>query len=95
MKTVTIFYLENCPYCKNAKRALSSLLEEKPAYQGVAVRWVEESREAAEAEKYDYYYVPTAFLGEEKLFEASPRDTYDTLREKLDLAFAAALEGEN
>ena len=31
MKEVTIFYLEGCPYCKNARRALASLLEDMDA----------------------------------------------------------------
>ncbi|MBR5743474.1 MAG: glutaredoxin [Clostridia bacterium] len=94
MKNVTIFYLENCPYCKNARRALASLLEEKPAYAAIPVRWVEESRERELADRYDYYYVPTVFLGEEKLYEAHPSETYGDIREKLDAALGTVLAKE-
>ena len=92
MKTVTIFYLEGCPYCRNARRALASLLEEKPAYAGIEVRWVEESREKETAEQYDYYYVPSVFAGEKKLYEAHPSEDYDAIRKKLDAALAACLK---
>ena len=91
MKTVTIFYLEGCPYCRNARRALASLLEEKPAYAGIDVRWVEENREKEIAEQYDYYYVPSVFAGEKKLYEANPSENYDDIREKLDAALTAVL----
>ena len=92
MKEVTIFYLEGCPYCKNARRALASLLEEKPEYAAVRVHWVEESREPEVADRYDYYRVPTVFCGEDKLYEAHPSETYDIIRDKLDKAFAAVLQ---
>ncbi len=91
MKNVTIFYLEHCPYCKNAKRALASLLEEKPAYAEIGIHWVEESREPEIADRYDYYRVPSVFCGEEKLYEADPSETYDIIRQKLDEALGTVL----
>ena len=92
MKNVMIFYLEGCPYCRDARRALSSLLEEKPEYAGIGVRWVEENRERETAERYEYYYVPSVFAGEKKLYEAHPSESCGIIREKLDAALAAVLK---
>lgn len=90
MKDLTIFYLDDCPYCRNAKRALGELMAEDPAYAGTPIRWVEESREPDLAAKFDYYYVPTAYLGDRKLFEAAPGDSFETCKEQLRSALDAA-----
>ena len=83
MKTLTIMYLAHCPYCKKAKQALMDLLDEVPSYRNVPVEWIEESQQPALADTYDYWRVPSLFIGKEKLFEASPADTYDTIRAAL------------
>ena len=72
MKNITLFYLEDCPYCHYAKRAFRELIEEEPTYGEISVDWVEESRQPKIAAQYDYYYVPTIFYGDEKLYEAHP-----------------------
>lgn len=92
MKTVTLFYLESCPYCRNAKRALRELLAETPAFAAVPIEWVEESREPARADAYDYYYVPTAFIGGDKLFEAVPGESFETCKSNLRSALDAAMD---
>lgn len=76
MKNITLFYLEDCPYCHFAKRAFKELIGENPAYGEIQVDWVEESRQPKIAEQYDYYYVPTIFYGKEKLYEAHPSEKY-------------------
>lgn len=91
MKKLTLFYLEDCPYCRNARRALDELVKENPAYAGVAVDWIEESRRPELAEQYDYYYVPTVFAGETKLYEAHPSESYSDCKEKLRAALDAVL----
>lgn len=91
MKRLTLFYLEDCPYCRNAKRALAQLRAENPAYEAVEVEWVEESRSPARAAQFDYYYVPAVFLGTRKLYEAHPGEAYDACRERLRAALDAAL----
>lgn len=83
MKDLTLFHLENCPYCHNARRALQALTAENPAFAAVKIEWVEESREPARAEQYDYYYVPTVFAGSEKLYEAHPGESYEACKENL------------
>ena len=87
MKDVKIFYFPTCPYCIKAKRAVEELKEENPAYRAIAINWVNEHKDVALAEQYDYYYVPTVFYGEEKLYEASPSHSYEDIRENIRRAF--------
>ena len=87
MKDVKIFYFPTCPYCIKAKRAVEELKEENPAYRAIEINWVNEHKDVALAEQYDYYYVPTVFYGEEKLYEASPSHSYEDIRENIRRAF--------
>ncbi len=91
MQKLTMFYLENCPYCRKARKALEALCAENPAYAGVELERVEESRSPEIAARYDYYYVPTVFLGERKLWECSPGDDYDAIYGRLRAALDEAL----
>lgn len=92
MRELEIFYLTNCPYCRNAQKAVAELREENPAYKNVALRWIEESEEPAIAEARDYYRVPTIYLDGEKLYEAHFTHSYaiikDHFKEALDRALA-------
>ena len=87
MKKVKLFYLEGCPYCKNAFKAIDELLAENPAYGAIEIERIEETKNEAEASKHDYYYVPTIFFGEEKLYEASPAQNYDDIKASVREAF--------
>ena len=40
-KKLTILHLDNCPYCRKARRALDELCEENTAYRAVTVEWIE------------------------------------------------------
>ena len=87
MKDVKILYFPTCPYCIKAKRAVEELKEENPVYRTIEINWVNEHKDVALAEQYDYYYVPTVFYGEEKLYEASPSHSYEDIRENIRRAF--------
>lgn len=93
MKEIELFYLRSCPYCRNAKRAVDELIEENPAYADIQIRWIEESEEPAIAGTRDYYYVPTIFWQGEKLYEARPTHSYDTIRQNIRAAFDRVLAG--
>ena len=54
MKKVTFFYLENCPYCKQARKALDELKAGDARYGTVTMDWIEESDHPDIAERYDY-----------------------------------------
>lgn len=88
MKEVLMMLLPDCPYCRQAERMLSQLMEEEPRYRQVDIRRVDESAQPEFAATLDYYYVPTFFVGGEKLMEGVP--TLDQVRHVLE----AALEGE-
>ena len=94
MQPVTLFYLTGCPYCVKAKRALEELKEENAAYEKVPLDWIEESREPELAGRYDYYYVPSLFLGERKLYEADPAQDYAAIKNSLRAALDAVLTAE-
>ena len=92
MKELTMFYLEDCGYCQKARRALDELYAANPAYRDVPIRRIEESREPALADQYDYYAVPSFFLGDEKLFEARLFMSYEEIRDGVKLALDRAME---
>ena len=94
MKKITLFYLTGCPYCHHAKRAVSELTDENPVYNGISIDWVEERENAALANQYDYYYVPTIFQGKTKLYEADPSEDYASVKKNIMAAFDTVLAGE-
>ncbi len=94
MEKVQVFYLEQCPYCRHAKKAIEELRGEMPELAGIELEWIEESRCPEIAAQYDYYYVPTLFYGRKKLYEASPSDGYREIKNHLEEAFRA-VSGEN
>ena len=92
MKKITMFYLEECPYCKNAFKAMDELKGQNPAYNDIEMECIEEHEHADIAEQYDYWNVPTLFVGDEKVYESYFGHNYDTIYENvkkaLDLAIA-------
>ena len=92
MKKLTLFYLSDCPYCHNARRALKELRQEKPEYDKVDVEWIEEREQPGLIENYDYYYVPTIFAGKKKLYEARPGESYESCKENIRQALETACE---
>ncbi len=92
MSKLTLFYLEGCPYCRNARQALRELAAEQTAYAEAEIEWVEESRQPALAGQFDYYYVPAVFLGLDKLYEAVPGESYAACKAQLAAALDKALQ---
>ena len=43
MKKITMFYLEECPFCQKAKKAMDELMTENKAYQSLDIEKIEES----------------------------------------------------
>lgn len=71
MKDFKLFYLKSCPYCKRAMKYLEELREENPLYAQLELEMIEEKEQAALADTFDYYYVPTFYYKDEKLFEGA------------------------
>ncbi len=91
MNKLTVFYLEHCPYCRNAMRAVKELEAEIPGFSPDGIDWIEETRNPEIADRYDYYRVPSVFLGEKKLYECSPSDDYASIKRHLKEAVEAAI----
>ena len=83
MKSLTMFYLNDCGYCAKARRALEELYAEKPEYREIPIHMIEESREPELADQYDYYAVPSFFDGKKKLFEAHLFMNYENIRDEI------------
>ena len=73
----------------DAKKNIEELTAENPAYADIRIDWIEESEHPEIAEQRDYYSVPTIYFAGEKLYEASPRDSFDTIKAR----FRARLRG--
>lgn len=71
MKELTLFYFPECPYCQRAMKYQEEIFREHPEYRQIPLRMVDENRWREEADRYDYWYVPAYFLGDEKLCEGA------------------------
>jgi len=67
---LTLFVLEHCPFCRRARQYINELKEEYPKFQSIEIEIIDEEKQKALADSYDYYYVPTFYLGKQKLHEA-------------------------
>ena len=68
-KKILMFYLSHCPHCMGAMRYEDELRRENPDYRALEIERIEESESAETAAKYDYYYVPTYYVGGVKVHE--------------------------
>jgi len=67
---LTVFVLKRCPYCIKAKRYIKELLEEEQ-YKDIDIEYVDERKEKERAKQFDYYYVPSFYIGNHKLYEGA------------------------
>lgn len=85
-----MFYMEGCPYCKMAFEIMKEL-DENPIYKGVIIEKIEENKEPEKTVGYDYYYVPTFFVGDEKVYEASSSHSREFMTEKIEEVYRKSL----
>ena len=86
MKKITYFYLANCPHCRHCNQLIDEIIAEEPKYAAVEFDRIEESKQSALAESYDYWYVPCFFIGQEKLMEGVP--SKEKVKAAMDVALA-------
>ena len=86
MKPVKLFYLKTCPFCKKALRYIEEAKAAHPELDAVAIELIEESEEPSVADRYDYYYVPTFYVGGVKVHEGGiyPEEMERVLRQALE-----------
>ena len=71
MKKILMFTMAGCPYCRKARQWMNEVLEEHPEYKEIELEIVDEVVHRKRASQYDYYYVPTYYVGGEKLHEGA------------------------
>ena len=71
MKKITLFILANCPYCREALRYMEELYKTDARYRDIPLEKIDEGKSPEIANKYDYYYVPTFYVGEKKVHEGA------------------------
>ena len=86
MKPVTLFYQPRCPFCKKALRYIEEARAAHSELAAVEIEMIEESEQPEVADRFDYYYVPTFYVGGEKVHEGGiyPAEVEQVLRRALD-----------
>ena len=84
MKKITMFTMESCPYCKNARKWMNQILESDVKYREIPLTIIDEIKEPDIAAKFDYYYVPTYYINEDKVHEGAA--SFDIVKRVFDEA---------
>lgn len=74
MKDVLMMVMTGCPHCRRARELMAELCDRHPEFRAVKVREVDETVDPDFAATLDYYYVPTFFVGGQKLHEGVPSE---------------------
>jgi glutaredoxin len=88
MKEIKLFMMETCPHCRRAAKMMEDIFAGRPEYKSIPLKIIDETKEPDYASKFDYYYVPTFYVGDDKLDEGTPS------MEAIEKVFAAALKDE-
>lgn len=91
MQKITAFYMEGCPYCRQARKALGELQAEDGKYQAASIDWIEENEHPEISGKYEYYYVPSMFIDGKKLYEAHPGESFSECKGNVRRVLEASL----
>ncbi|MFA7664294.1 MAG: thioredoxin family protein [Clostridia bacterium] len=86
MKEITYFYLQGCPYCKQADRLIEELCKEDPKYLKIKINRIEERENRAYSNSFDYFYVPCLWIEKKKIHEGP------ATKESIKKALESALE---
>jgi glutaredoxin len=85
LKEIKMFMMATCPHCRKAAEFMDEIFSEHPEYKTIPLKKIDETKEQEYASKFDYYYVPTFYVGDDKLHEGVPS------KEAIEKVFAAAL----
>ena len=85
MKEIKFFFMETCPHCRKAAEMMEEIYARHPEYKSIPLRKIDETKEPDYASKFDYYYVPAFFVGDDKLHEGVPS------KDAIEKVFMAAL----
>ena len=88
MKKITMIKIEGCPYCAAAFKAIDAV---KKNYPPVELEVIDENLQPKLAERFsDYYYVPTMYVDDKKVYEAHPGESYDECLANVQKVFEVA-----
>lgn len=71
MKSITMFLTSWCPHCKRAINWMNELTAENPNYKALDIKLIDEDLHPEISNQYDYYYVPTYYIENEKVHEGA------------------------
>ena len=63
-----IILSSSLPICKRAFNYIDEL-KKRPEYKDIVIETIEETEHPDIADQYDYYYVPTFYIADEKVHE--------------------------
>jgi thioredoxin 1 len=69
MQKIIMFRLKYCGFCRHALELIEEAKRQYPEYRDVEIECVDEAVERERARQHDYYYVPTFYIGTEKIHE--------------------------
>lgn len=69
MQKIVLFRLKYCGFCRHALELIEQAKREFPEFRDIEIEYVDEAVERERARKHDYYYVPTFYIGGEKIHE--------------------------
>jgi len=70
-KKITMFTMASCPFCRMAHRWMDSIFKEHPEYKDIEIEIIDEVIHPHIANQYDYWYVPTYYVGNDKVHEGA------------------------
>lgn len=69
MKDIKMFITDWCPHCTKAKTWIEEVRLENPKYKDIKVEIIDEEKHPEISKEYDYYYVPTYYVENNKIYE--------------------------
>ena len=81
-----MFTMESCPYCKNARKWMNEVLESDAKYKEIPLTIIDEVEEPDLAATFNYYFVPTYYIEDEKVHEGAA--TFEIVKKVFDNALS-------
>ena len=92
MKKIVLIKIQGCPYCAQAYKAVDELKAENKDFESAEIEIIDEDLQPELAEKFtDYYYVPSMYVDNKKIYEAYPGESYSECLANVRKVFQAAI----
>jgi len=91
---IKMFIKRGCPYCAQAESVITELSEEHPEYKDIKIMRIDENAEPELADSYDYWYVPSFFVNNEKKYEGSAMDSRKKVKKVINSILSDALSNK-